>query len=444
MTETSAADLSRQAVDHILTALTATSHRGVVVDSPPGAGKTTLVVDAAQNLIRPRHPCMIVAQTNAQVDDLATRLARRAPELTVARLSGQSYRLPARLHDWLHVLPNLTITTDAPRAASADVVVATASKWATVQGWHREWAIVDEAYQMRSDALLKIAHLSDRSLFVGDPGQLDPFSAIPTERWMGLPHDPMASAVAVLLKMNPDLPVLSLPVSWRLPASAAALISDAFYLTPFRAGTDAGTRRLTFAIAGVRGGAVDQTVELAARTGWALHELPACHTGRIDSQAAHAAISIAQRLLAREATAYCEDHPAGRPLEARDIAIGTAHRDQAGYLQQLLRADPRLDGIDVDTANRLQGREYAVTIVLHPLSGRRDTSSFHLEAGRLCVLTSRHRHACIVVARAGIDRLLDDHPTNEPVHLGVDAKFPDGWEAHQHVLHHLTGHRIRA
>ncbi|MGW4562455.1 AAA domain-containing protein [Streptomyces sp. NPDC004561] len=440
MNEPSAAELSRRAVAHILTTLTTTSHRGVVVDSPPGAGKTTLVVHAAQHLTRPQHPCMIVAQTNAQVDDLVIRLTQDAPHLTVARLSGQSYRAPDRLQAG----PNLIITTDARQAAAADVAVATASKWANVQDWHRRWAIVDEAYQMRSDNLLQIAHLADQALFVGDPGQLDPFSTIPTQPWKGLAHDPMASAVSILLKMNPQLPVLSLPVSWRLPASAAPLISAAFYTTPFRAGTTDTERRLTFAHPGLHGGAVDQTVDLAARTGWALHELPARHTRRIDPEAAHAAISIAQRLLIREATAYCEDHPTGQPLEPGHIAIGTAHRDQAGYLQHLLRTDPRLKGIDVDTANRLQGREYAVTIVLHPLSGRRDTSGFHLEAGRLCVLTSRHRHACIVVARAGIDRLLDDHPFNEPVHLNADAKFPDGWEAHQHVLHHLTGHRIRA
>ncbi|MFC8940132.1 AAA domain-containing protein [Streptomyces griseoincarnatus] len=439
MNEPSAAELSRQAVDRILTTLTTTPHRGVVVDSPPGAGKTTLVQKAAQRLISPQRPCMIVAQTNAQVDDLVTRLAQQAPHLTVARLTSQSYTVPTRLRAW----QNLIITTDAAQATRADVAVATASKWANVQDWHRDWAIVDEAYQMRSDALLKIAHLSDQTLFVGDPGQLDPFSSIPTERWRGLPHDPMASAVSVLLKMNPDLPVLSLPVSWRLPASAAQLVSAAFYVTPFRAGTTENDRRLTFTTAGMRG-ALDQTVDLAASTGWALYELPARHTGHIDPEAAHAATDIALRLLARDATAHCEIHPTGRRLEPTDIAIGTAHRDQAGYLHNLLRSHPRLNGIAVDTANRLQGREYAITIVLHPLSGRRDTSDFHLEAGRLCVLTSRHRHACIVIARAGINRLLDDHPTHEPVHLGVDSKFPDGWEANQHVLQHLTGHRIRA
>ena len=78
----------------------------------------------------------------------------------------------------------------------------------------------------------------------------------------------------------------------------------------------------------------------------------------------------------------------------------------------------------MDTTNRLQGAEFEVTIILHPLSGRRDATAFHLEAGRLCVLTSRHRHACIIVARAGIADLLDAHPSDEPIHLGVRAKFP--------------------
>jgi hypothetical protein len=51
----------------------------------------------------------------------------------------------------------------------------------------RTWAIVDEAYQMRSDMLLLIADRFDRVVFVGDPGQLDPFSVIETSRWLGLP-----------------------------------------------------------------------------------------------------------------------------------------------------------------------------------------------------------------------------------------------------------------
>jgi hypothetical protein len=59
-------------------------------------------------------------------------------------------------------------------------------------------------------------------------------------------------------------------------------------------------------------------------------------------------------------------------------------------------------------------------------------------------LASRHRHASIVVARAGIPELLDAHPSTEPVHLNVPAKFPDGWEANQAVMAHLAQHRVPA
>jgi hypothetical protein len=66
------------------------------------------------------------------------------------------------------------------------------------------------------------------------------------------------------------------------------------------------------------------------------------------------------------------------------------------------------------------------------------------------VLTSRHRHACIVVTRAGIPQLLDAHPSSQPVHLNVPAKFPDGWEANHAMLAHrpssgaVLGERPRA
>src|SRR5580700_487990 len=103
--------------------------------------------------------------------------------------------------------------------------------------------------------------------------------------------------------------------------------------------------------------------------------------------------------------------------------------------------EARLDRL---TANRLQGREFDVMIMLHPLSGRRDATAFHLEAGRLCVLASRHRHACVVVARAGIPELLDAHPSAEPVHLNVPVKFPDGWAANQAVLAHLQQWKVKA
>jgi superfamily I DNA and/or RNA helicase len=130
------------------------------------------------------------------------------------------------------------------------------------------------------------------------------------------------------------------------------------------------------------------------------------------------------------------------PLTADRIAVGTAHRDQAAAVRAAL-AELGVTDVTVDTANRLQGREFDVTVVLHPLSGRPDATAFHLETGRLCVLASRHRHACIVVSRAGVPDLLDAHPSTEPVQLGVTVKFPDGWDAMMTTWDHLAAHRVR-
>ena len=415
-------------VDAVLRDLREGDHRGVVVDSPPGAGKSTLVVRAAGELAATGAPLMIVAQTNEQVDDLIARLGARSPEVGVGRLSAVDYEPSDRVRDH----PRCLVAPKVADLGSPAVTIGTAAKWATVTEGSWPWAIVDEAYQMRSDALLRVAPRFERALFVGDPGQLDPFSTVDVERWTGLSWDPMQSAVAVLLRHNPDLPVHRLPVSWRLPHTAAPVVAEAFYpFTGFRSGTGPGDRELRFGSRAT--GPLDDVLDEAAATGWGLHELPARFTIRTDAEAASACAALATRALAREAVTSSESGVG--PLTADRIAIGAAHRDQAAVIRSFL--PPEAKGVTVDTANRLQGREYDLTIVLHPLSGRQDATAFHLESGRLCVLTSRHRHACVVVAREGIAELLDAHPSTEPVHLNVPVKFPDGWEANQAILSYL-------
>ncbi len=446
---------SRAVTDAILADL-AKAERGVVVDSPPGAGKSTLVVAAAALLAERGERVMVVGQTNEQVDDLIDRMAGEHGVLQIGRLSAQDYTPAERVarHQ------NVTARTAVADLIDHPVVIATAAKWAmlahtglTNTGLDTEarwpWAIIDEAYQMRSDSLLRIAHLFSKALFVGDPGQLDPFSTVETERWLGLNWDPMSSAVAVLLTNNPGIPVHTLPVSWRLPATAAPVVSAAFYpFSGFVAATELSDRAIRWNTRPFGTTSFDLALQTAGDTGWALYELPHRHTLRTDAEAVDACAELAARLLLRGAVAVSERGT--HDVTADRIAIGVAHRDQAAAVKRALRARAAaypvlsLDVTKVvaDTANRLQGREFDVMIMLHPLSGRRDATAFHLEAGRLCVLASRHRHACVVVARAGIPELLDAHPSAEPVHLGVPVKFPDGWEAHQSFMAHLAKFRV--
>jgi hypothetical protein len=432
------AELARQATDRILADL-AGAVRGVVVDSPPGAGKSTLVVRAAAELAAAGERVMIAGQTNEQVDDLAERLATGHPGLLVGRLGARGYLPPPRVarHESVRAATSVTDLTECP------VVLGTAAKWATVtESIPWPWAIVDEAYQMRSDLLLRMAGQLDKALFVGDPGQLDPFSTAETERWLGLSWDPMSSAIAVLLNHNPQIPVHTLPVSWRLPATAAPVVSDAFYpFTGFTSATGPGDRRLEWNTPSSGPTTYDQALETAAESGWALYELPPRHTLRTDAEAVRACAGLVARLLERGAHTRSERSADPLPVTPSRVAVGTAHRDQALAVKRAL-AELGLGEVVADTANRLQGREFDVVVVLHPLSGRRDATAFHLETGRLCVLTSRHRHACIVVARAGIPELLDAHPSVDPVHLGVPVKFPDGWEANQAMMSHLARWRV--
>ncbi|MEV8044940.1 AAA family ATPase [Streptomyces griseoluteus] len=428
-----------RATDAILADTLHGTERGVVVDSPPGAGKSTLVVRAALELAGAGRPLMVVAQTNAQVDDLVLRLAEKDPDLPVGRLHSSDTDAYDKALD---ALPNVRTSAKAGDLGGLPVVLSTAAKWAHVkvdEPWRH--AIVDEAYQMRSDSLLAVAGLFERALFVGDPGQLDPFSTVGGDQWAGLSYDPSASAVTTLLAHNPGLPQHRLPVSWRLPASAAPLVSAAFYpYTPFRSGTGHGERRLAFAVPS-DGSGPDRVIDEAAESGWGLLELPARHTPRTDPEAVRAVAVVVRRLLDRGGAALSERAETPTPLTADRVAVGTAHRDQAAAVRAAL-AELGVVGVTVDTANRLQGREYDVTVVLHPLSGRPDATAFHLETGRLCVLASRHRHACIVVCRAGVSDLLDEYPSTEPVQLGTLVKFPDGWEANHAVLAHLAEHRV--
>ena len=433
------AELAERAAAEVLGDLDDAANRAVVVDSPPGAGKSTLVVRAAAALAA-REPVMVVAQTNEQVDDLACRLATSIPGIRIGRLSAHGYRPTPRLTRHASV----PVSSQLDDLAGCPVIIATAAKWARITGDARwTWAVVDEAYQMRSDTLLRIAGRFERALLVGDPGQLDPFSTVETTRWTGLTWDPMQNAVTVLLRHNSSVPVRQLPVSWRLTEPAAAVVADAFYpFGGFQAGTRPGERRLELTARAFGASPLDQAVDTAAATGWALYELPARHTPRTDAQATLACAMLAVRILQRGAVSCSEQAPDGTPVTAARIAIGTAHRDQVRAIRACLGAN--LDEVTVDTANRLQGREFDVVIVLHPLSGRRDATAFHLEAGRLCVLTSRHRHACIVVTRAGVPELLDAHPSTEPAYPNVPAKFPDGWEANQSVMAHLSQYRVGA
>lgn len=435
----------------------ATRNSAVIAEAPPGAGKSTLTAAVARALTAEdrRLRLAVVTQTNEQADDLVLGIQSRYPELTIARMvggSGASSEI-ADLAEQGAVL--VGTSADGADVRPARVVVSTARKWQYERARLKKtasfqpfpFALIDEAYQMRSDMLLGIAHLFETLFCVGDPGQLDPFSVIDDSLWKGLPYSPARTALGTLRAYHPHLEPLQMPTSWRLPPSAAAIVSKAFYpFSNFEAGTTTGQRELRLGPAKRNGGAsvidVDGVLGHAASTGWAYVERPEQFTIRTDDEIAGVLADLVVRLLARGAMVVDERTPQGRALTKDKVAVIAAHNDQVHAVRfELERRGLDPDTIVVSTANKIQGREYDVTFVWHPLAGRRDATAFHLEAGRMCVMLSRHRQACIVVGRAGAARLLEEFPDSDPVFLDEPEKFPDGWEANHAVLQHLALHQ---
>ena len=441
--------LTRQVVEGLYSA---GSQGAVIAEAPPGAGKSTLTVSVASKLIDddPDLILAIVTQTNEQADDLVRALCKVRPHHEVARMCGGT----GPSFEMAHLkTKGLMIGRRVSEFDRVRVIVSTARKWQFERARLQKdqevspcrIALIDEAYQMRSDLLLGISSLFQTLFCVGDPGQLDPFSTVDDSLWRGLPYSPSRAALGTLRALHPEIEPIQLPLSWRLPPSAASVVADAFYPnTPFESGTVLGQRSFdlgsTASLSGDRSLSFD-AVERAAAEGWGYIELPEVYTSRADHEIAQVIAKQVGGLLRRGATVVDELNTGGAKLDASRVAVIAAHNDQvhaARYYLDQEGIDP--NALVVSTANKIQGREYDFVFVWHPLAGRRDASAFHLESGRMCVMLSRHRHGCVVIGRGGALDLIEDLPDETPTYIN-EPEPTDGWEANYKVLKHLMACR---
>jgi hypothetical protein len=390
---------------------------------------------------------LVVTPTNAQAHELVERLARRLPTVTVAFMPAQGRNLPA------HTAQRGNVIEVEPQGANAPelcLLVATADKLASAVnrgGLIRRFsgAILDEAFQTSARQLYALGDIAPRVLLVGDPGQLSPFSDYDgADRWRGQPCDPLQTAAGVLKKRHPGLAIHQLPLTRRLPASAVP-VAQAFYPDrPLAAWTLPGARKLRLAPARGRRTPLATALDTAATHGWAYLRMPPAAVYRDDPATVTALAQMVHQLLGPRAAEVSSERTGWdfKSLEPQRVAVATSHRDQRAAVREALD-ELGLTGVVVDTANGLQGLEFDVVFAWHPLAAQLDADGFHLDPGRLCVMLTRHRHACIVVGRADDRRLLESAPPLAEATLddGPDSVL-DGWYAHRHVLAHISQHAV--
>jgi hypothetical protein len=380
-----------------------------VVKAPPGSGKSFNLLESLEDAIESGKRIAIAAQTNNQVDDLCVRFCDRYPETEIYRFSSDGYSPSEKFSS------GVVVTTDKKELPEdGSVMIGTVAKLGLVDFANPyDILLIDEAWQMTWADFLTLRDVSQRFVFIGDPGQIPPTVTITVDRWEVSPDAPHRATPDVILE-NPDLAsettVLNLDVCRRLPFDSVALVQT-FYDFRFEPLAKKGERFLK-PKKPADGSPIDRAIDHLSSSSTVILTHPTGVEGapiETDRELAQVAANVVKHLLDRGCVISTgpTEQKSPRKLVAEDIGIVSTHNQMNTAIQNELSG--ALSRIRVTTPERWQGLQRAVMIAVHPLSGVMFPSSFDLETGRLCVMASRHESACIFVTRDHVGETLDTH-----------------------------------
>jgi len=413
----------------------------VIIDSPPGAGKTwfceRLIALADAHRLR---VCYVTPKVE-QGCDLARRLLEVHPPFEIDLLAGRGRTVPGDLRSrvgWssdpaaVGGIGRLVISNPAMLAVHRDRLPA----------HHFDVLLVDEAYQVPTKEFLPIADLAARVVLVGDPGQLAPTITIDTSEFESAGSRIHWAAPREIRRLHPGVPVFRLPASRRLVEDTVRIVQPSFYPDlPFRSAAPNEERRLGFDALGMNH-PIDRALDLLER-GQSIVALvipgePPVADGR-DPALEDLVAGTVQRLLQRGPSWIGR-----RRLDQQDVGLVDSHVLSGGAMRARLQ-ERGLNDIRVATPELWQGQECPIMVAKHPLNvGRADPGAFDLDPGRFCVMLSRHQLACILVGRESIQRQLESymHDTR-PTPIGSVDSVWNGYRAHSSVWAALLdGNRV--
>lgn len=353
----------------------------IVVKSPPGGGKSTLITRLIHQIVsRPESAedrVQIVTPTRAAAINLAMTMGKMLGGSATRRVVGLQDSLFSGSPD---AFEQLGIVSSAGLhryglTSPEDTVMPRISTLASLvrQQTSCDVLIVDEAYQSTFTDVVIAAQNAGQIIMVGDPGQIGPVVQVDTSN---LPSaiDPAGRAPEEFTA-RAETTVLSIDASYRLGAETCEVIAE-LYDFPFVS--------------------YRQEMYLSDPSGEQMYEIEQFQVdsaGNRDHQAGMEAVAEhARELVNSTLTLHDEDgnEIGTRPMTQDDVAVVVSHNSQQVMIRALLDG-MGLYAVTVGTADSLQGGQWYGVVSLDPLFGNTEASTHSASLGRLCVMLSRHR-----------------------------------------------------
>ncbi|MBK8101621.1 MAG: AAA family ATPase [Planctomycetes bacterium] len=344
-----------------------------LVQGPPGTGKTRLLAQVVAALCQYGCRVALCAFTHRAVDNALLALRRAAPTLPLAKVGST-------VGDSEQELRQAGVARLDPRRSKLPekgaVIAGTCFQLAKLPDRERfHYTVFDEAGQLPIPHALPGMLRAQRWLFFGDHQQLPPV--------VTGTHADREAAASIFEHLHRRYGSVLLDTTYRMNDGVCRVVSETFYGGRVVSAAQAAPRRMPFR----SGGRLDEVLQPEHAVTWLRvdHRQP----GSRSPEEAHAVADVVEDLIRQHG------------LPATEIAVITPFRAQARLIRSALQHKAlSIDGLVVDTVERIQGQEREVVVVslaVGDVEGTRG-STFHLSENRLNVALSRARSKVVVVA----------------------------------------------
>ena len=357
----------------------------LVIQGPPGAGKTYTTSHLAVSLIQAGKTVGIASNSHKAIDNVLNAIEARLVECgEPVRLLGQKKDSGEEGFAGRGFIESATSNKDMD--ASIPIIAGTAWAFANPElTGSRDVLFVDEAGQVSLGNLVAMAAAAKSIVLVGDQMQLgQPIQGVH-------PRDSGRSALDHLLEGHAVVPPergIFLSKTWRMHPDLCAFVSAAVYEGKLHSEAGCATQRLVL---------TKSAHPTLKATG--LSFFPVEHSGcrQKSNEEAEATRDILMSLLSQR---VIDRNGRERAMTRDDVLVVAPYNMQVNLLRSCLP-----DGARVGTVDKFQGQEAEVVIVSMTTSGADDMprdASFLLSRNRFNVAVSRARCLAVIVASPGL------------------------------------------